>query len=138
MEDSFMANTRKSRVPLEEQIRLITECRNSGMVDAEWCRQNDIAPSTFYNWVTRCRRNACSIPESNYFRHSQPKPDVVPVEVISDSAPDRHTLQPVSTEVANKSHTIEVALNNITVRICNDADPGLLSKVLHVIQEVSC
>lgn len=39
-----MANTRKSRVPLEEQIRLITECRNSGMVDAEWCRQNDIAP----------------------------------------------------------------------------------------------
>lgn len=84
------------------------------------------------------QKNTCSIPESNYFRHSQPKPDVVPVEVISDSAPDRHTLQPVSTEVANKSHTIEVALNNITVRICNDADPGLLSKVLHVIQEVSC
>ena len=51
-----MTDTRKTRVPREKQINLIMECRNSGMTDAEWCRQNDIAPSTFYNWVTRCRR----------------------------------------------------------------------------------
>lgn len=46
-----MAGTRKTRVPMVEQIRLINECRQSGMTDADWCRENDIAVSTFYNWV---------------------------------------------------------------------------------------
>ena len=49
-----MAATRKPRVPLQEQIRLINECRKSGMTDADWCRENDITPSTFYNWLSRC------------------------------------------------------------------------------------
>ena len=38
-----MAGTRKTRVPMVEQIRLINECRQSGMTDADWCRENDIA-----------------------------------------------------------------------------------------------
>ncbi len=42
-----MATTRKTRVPMTEQIRLINECRQSGMTDADWCRENDIAVSTF-------------------------------------------------------------------------------------------
>ena len=33
-----MAGTRKTRVPMVEQIRLINECRQSGMTDADWCR----------------------------------------------------------------------------------------------------
>ena len=45
-----MAGTRKARVPMAEQIRLINECRQSGMTDADWCRENNIAVSTFYNW----------------------------------------------------------------------------------------
>ena len=49
-----MAGTRKTRVPMVEQIRLINECRQSGMTDADWCCENDIAVSTFYNWVSRC------------------------------------------------------------------------------------
>ena len=43
-----MAGTRKTSVPMVEQIRLINECRQSGMTDADWCRENDIAVSTFY------------------------------------------------------------------------------------------
>lgn len=53
-----MAGTRKARVPMAEQLRLINECRQSGMTDADWCRENDIAVSTFYNWVSRCRKAA--------------------------------------------------------------------------------
>ncbi len=62
-----MAGTRKARVPMVEQIRLINECRQSGMTDADWCRENDIAVSTFYNWVSRCRKTAADqIPAANY------------------------------------------------------------------------
>ena len=56
-----MAGTRKARVPMAEQIRLINECRQSGMTDADWCRENDIAVSTFYNWVSRCRKVEYSV-----------------------------------------------------------------------------
>ena len=35
-----MAGTRKTRVPMVEQIRLINECRQSGMTDADWCRKH--------------------------------------------------------------------------------------------------
>ena len=37
-----MANTRKSRVPKEEQLKLINECRTSGMTDIDWCREHGL------------------------------------------------------------------------------------------------
>ena len=61
-----MGGTRKARVPMSEQIRLINECRQSGMTDADWCRENDIAVSTFYNWVSRCRKAAVYITVKMY------------------------------------------------------------------------
>ena len=69
-----MAATRKPRVPLQEQIRLINECRKSGMTDADWCRENDITPSTFYNWLSRCHKIAADqIPQPSY-GHSKKHP----------------------------------------------------------------
>ena len=40
----------------EEQYKLIQECRASGLTDYQWCKQNDIHPGTFYNWVSRLRK----------------------------------------------------------------------------------
>ena len=80
-----MAGTRKARVPMAEQIRLIKECRQSGMTDADWCRENDIAVSTFYNWVSRCRKAAADqIPAANYGHLEVPRPkqDVVPLTLF--------------------------------------------------------
>ena len=77
-----MAGTRKARVPMVEQIRLINECRQSGMTDADWCRENDIAVSTFHNWVSRCRKTAADqIPAANYghLKVSRSKQDVAPL-----------------------------------------------------------
>ena len=80
-----MAGTRKARVPMAEQIRLINECRQSGMTDADWCRENDIAVSTFYNWVSRCRKAAADqIPAANYGHLEVPRPkqDVSPLTLF--------------------------------------------------------
>ena len=83
-----MAATRKPRVPLQEQIRLINECRKSGMTDAaDWCRENDITPSTFYNWLSRCRKIAADqIPQPSYghSKTTRQKQDVVPVSIVHD------------------------------------------------------
>ena len=66
MEDNIMANTRKSRVPKEEQLKLINECRTSGMTDIDWCREHGIAVSTFYYWVKQLRKEAAQIPAPAY------------------------------------------------------------------------
>ena len=55
---------RATRIPADEQFRLIMECRASGLTDHEWCLQNDIKPGTFYNWVKCLRQRGCTeIPE---------------------------------------------------------------------------
>ena len=42
-----MAGTRKARVTMAEQIRLINECRQSGMTDADWCRETTLQQALF-------------------------------------------------------------------------------------------
>ena len=137
-----MAGTRKTRVPMVEQIRLINECRQSGMTDADLCRENDIAVSTFYNWVSRCRKTAADqIPAANYGHLEVPRPkqDVVPIAIEPESSPAG--LIPDNGNCPmhlDNSHTIEVSMKDITVRISNDADPVLLTRTFRMLQEFSC
>jgi len=136
-----MAATRKARVPMAEQIRLINECRQSGMTDAEWCRENGIAVSTFYNWVSRCRKAAAEqIPAPNYGHHADPLPkqDVVPIDIVPDHLPEQHAASQMQQMYLDNSHTIEVTMKDVIIRISNDADPVLLTRTLRLIRETSC
>ena len=47
---------RAKPVAVEDQHRLIMECRSSGLTDYQWCIEHDIKPGTFYNWVKRLRQ----------------------------------------------------------------------------------
>ena len=81
-----MARTRTTH-STEEWMELITECRRSGMSDADWCRQNNIPTSSFYNAVCRLRKKACEIPvpsDDTAGRIVNPaagSPDVVPIRI---------------------------------------------------------
>ena len=133
-----MAATHKVRVPMGEQIRIINECRQSGMTDADWCRENDISVSTFYNWVSRCRKAAADqIPPPNYGHHVEPLPkqDVVPIDIVPDQFPEQNTASQMHLD---NSHTIEVAMKDTVIRIHNNADPTLLTRTLRLIQETLC
>ena len=76
---------RSPRVPVEEQYRLIMECRKSGLSDYQWCLNNDINPGTFYNWVSRLRKNnSKDIPDKNSLSHYAPaNQEVVKIEMDS-------------------------------------------------------
>lgn len=136
-----MTSARKVRVPMGEQIRIINECRQSGMTDADWCRENDIAVSTFYNWVSRCRKTAADqIPAANYGHLEVPRPkqDVVPIDIVPDHISEQHTASQMQNPYLNNLHTIEVAMKDITIRISNDADPALLTRTFRLLGELSC
>ena len=53
---------RAKRISSDEQFRLIMECRQSGLSDYQWCQANEINPGTFYNWVSRLRKQGMDIP----------------------------------------------------------------------------
>ena len=136
-----MAGTRKPRVPLQEQIKLINECRKSGMTDADWCRENDIKPSTFYNWLSRCRKIAADqIPQPSYGRSETPRPkqDVVPVSIVHDQPDEpRDRSQPYAMNFGN-TPTVEITTSGFTIRICNGADPALVSRAFQLLKEFPC
>jgi len=47
---------RSKRTTPEEQLRLIQECRSSGLSDWEWCQEHGIHPKTFYTWIYRLKK----------------------------------------------------------------------------------
>ena len=138
-----MQATRKPRVPMSEQIRLINECRKSGMTDADWCREHGIAPSTFYNWISRCRKAAADqilVPSYGHHDSPVPKQDVVAVNIIPDPMPEQPGAFDALKAAANldNSHTIEITMRSLTLRIKNDVDPALLTRTFRLLQEFSC
>ena len=138
-----MKATRRASVPRTEQIKLINECRRSGLTDADWCRKHDIAPSTFYNWIHRCRKAAANQIIAPSYGHSEdPKPrqDVVSIDIVPERTPE-----PAGAPAAlqadsyiDNSHTIEITMNAFSIRIRNDVDPGLLTRTFRLLQEFTC
>ena len=65
-----------------EPIKLIIECRQSGLTDYERCNQHGIKPGTFYNRVKRLKKSdGRSFPRSCNVVSSQPKQEVVKLDI---------------------------------------------------------
>ena len=124
---------RAPRVPVEEQYRLIMECRKSGLSDHQWCLNNDINPGTFYNWVSRLRKsNSVDIPDKNPVSAYVPTDqEVVKIEMNSLSASNAIDK---STDVS----VMELVTGNTGLRIPNGTDPMLLAKTIRILTELSC
>lgn len=46
-----------------EQIKLIMECRKSGLPDYQWCRKQGINSGTFCNWVGKLQKAGYVLPD---------------------------------------------------------------------------
>ena len=106
-----MSVTRKARVPMPEQIRLINECLQNDLTDTDWCGENGIAVSTFYIWVSRCRKSAAvQILPPNYGHLVNPRArqDVIPIDLVPDSFPKQHAPSQMQEPYLDNSHTIEI------------------------------
>ena len=130
------------RVPFEEQLKLIMECRRSGPSDYQWCREHGINPATFYNWVSRHRQKACeSIPPAERKNAAgstvQEVVRIDPAQLFAQSL--EHPFQPaepVSGTVC--PHTLEIELSGAILRISNDVSPGLLAQTLRILRGMPC
>ena len=107
------------------------ECRSSGLSDHQWCKEHDIEPSTFYNWVSRLRQRGCTdIPEptkQDHFIQTQ-RQEVVKLEMCPET--------PIST--LENPVTIKVSIGPATVHIPNGVDPLLLTQVFKCLGGAVC
>lgn len=124
------------RVCKEDQVRLIMECRQSGLSDYQWCEKNGVYPGTFYNWVRKLRKRGYTFPDSearsNAFSARQ---DVVKVDVVSCQEPAPVIEQTVSLSTVSGTPTVvaELLIGDITLRLFHDADEQLIQSVLRCI-----
>jgi hypothetical protein len=150
--------SRQHPVPREEQIRLIYECRNSGLSDSQWCRQHGIATSTFSNWIGRGKKRGDIIPDPISAEEYWPdaKPDIVQVNLMPDGANAGNSVAvPTARELSNRSVSristdtaptafqpgipvIEMELGGVRLRITNDIDPNLLAQTVQILRGATC
>ena len=134
------------RVPFEEQLKLIMECRRSGLSDYQWCREHGINPATFYNWVSRHRQKACETipPAERKNAAASPVQEVVRIDPAQLSAqslePPFQQEEPVASPMAGTAslHALEIEFPGAILRISNDVSPGLLAQTLRILRGMPC
>ena len=123
----------------EEWFRIINECRRSGLSDSQWCKQHDIRDSTFFCAVSRLRKKAYAIPDRSksidVLSESLPKQDVVRIDIEPEplqlSKPEPMQVMPAT--YLDNSHTIEIDVHGINIRVFNSVDRELLKAVLSAL-----
>lgn len=111
------------------------------MTDADWCRENDITPSTFYNWLSRCRKIAADqVPQPSYGHSEMPRPkqDVVPVSIVHDQPAKPQDISQSYAIHSGNTPTVEITTSGFSIRICNGTDPALVSRAFQLLKEFPC
>lgn len=62
----------------------IMACRQSGLPDVRWCKENGVTPSSLYYWINKFRDEAIVIPDSNSESAIPYEQDIVPLHIIAD------------------------------------------------------
>lgn len=125
------------RTTKEERFNLIMECRNSGLSDFEWCEEHGINLGTFYNWITRFRKEGYpEFSEKNSCRVRKEAPEIVKIELapeypqINNEDKDIVCSSGNTYSNGNGVPSIEICTDKAAIRISNDVDPTLLKLVL--------
>ena len=124
------------RVCKDDQIQLIMECRQSGLSDYQWCKQNGIHPGNFYNWVSKLRKQGYSFPDSQSKLTAVPDiQEVVKVGLIQpqDSSPKVEQNVSLIEQADSLAVAAELLVGGVTLRLFNGADEKLIQSTLRCL-----
>ena len=124
------------RVCQDDQIQLIMKCRQSGLSDYQWCKQNGIHPGNFYNWVSKVRKQGYSFPDSQSKLTAVPNiQEVVKVGLIQpqDSSPKMEQNVSLIEQADSLAVATELLVGGVTLRLFNGADEKLIQSTLRCL-----
>ena len=131
------------RVGREDQLKLIMECRASGLSDYQWCENQGIHPGTFYNWVSKLKKAGVTVPDSESKRLGTPvQQEVVKVDLVPESPSSTAIMEQNARVLAMKDTSsqaaVEILMGNATIRFFNNSNPELIRTTLQCLGGVSC
>lgn len=94
----------KNQVIEAEWADKISQCRESGLTVAEWCRQNNINVKTYYYHLRKIRKEIC---------------EQIPVPVMT---------------VPEESHSVKVNLGNITAEIPEGISEQMMTSLIRAMR----
>ena len=124
-----------------EQIKLIMECRQSGLSDYQWCRKQGINLGTFYNWVSKLRKAGYTVPEPAGKVSGAPVMQEVVKLAMAEGGISMPAMPEQNTSLSALSGVpcvaAEIECRNIRVRIFNGADAAVVQNTLQCIGDMS-
>ena len=124
------------RMSYDEQMKLIMECRQSGLSDYHWCQMHDINPGTFYNWISRMKKRGITLPESS----GQGKvttasaQEVVKLELVqNEKTVPRNTISSCKSSPAENAVAFEVVTQNTIIRVFQSTDRQMLEDLFRCL-----
>ncbi|MBQ9614404.1 MAG: IS66 family insertion sequence element accessory protein TnpB [Lachnospiraceae bacterium] len=134
--------TRRHTRTKDEWMELITQCRQSGLSDHQWCVQQGIPDSTLYNAIARLRKKSYELPErvpANPEIDLTSRQDVVEIDIVRDPVPER-TMPAIQADEQHfeKSHMIEITIGHARINIPSQADPKWLAAAVREIGRMTC
>lgn len=120
-----------------EQIKLIMECRQSGLSDYQWCRKQGINPGTFYNWVSKLRKAGYSIPNSESkvsgaaVNQEVVKLDLVECEISTSVKMEQNVSHLASSD--SSCIAAEIECGNILIHLFNGAGASVIQNMFQCI-----
>lgn len=126
----------------EEKMAIINQCRTSGLTDYEWCRQNGLAPGTFYGWIHRLRLKGIEeIPDNPVKYVKTVKNEIVKLEfdapaLNSNYLSNRQAIPEQSDKIS--ANVINISCQGLNINISNDISSELLKTLITSLGGVSC
>ena len=124
-----------------EQIKLIMECRQSGLSDYQWCQKQGINPGTFYNWVSKLRKAGYTIPDSESKVSGVPvSQEVVKIDLVASETSTHGMMEKNVSHLASSDISriaAEIECGNIRVRIFHGADASVVRSAFQCIGGMS-
>lgn len=126
-ENSIMTKVFRSN---DEWLSLITACRSSGLSDRDWCRNNGIAPSSFYNAISRLRSEACAVTAVPH----EKLPAVQEAVEINLADFEARTITSRDSGGSKESSTaVRVNVGGVSLEITNDAERSVIHETLRTL-----
>ena len=109
----------KREFQTKQWIKIIQDCKSSGMTAASWCSKNNVNIKTYYYWLRKMRLMACNSETGTVVLNEK---RIVPLSVNRPSA--------------SVGASITIHMNSTSVDIRNDASKEIIYSVLEALKAI--
>lgn len=112
---------------MNEWIKIVHECHNSGLNVTAWCKNNNITTNSYYYWLRKIRAAAC-----NVLPPTKSEQQIVPLDILSESSLISTDAKYVSSETVQPD--IVIRLGSAVLEIHNSASASLIENTIRILQ----